>query len=113
MQLDKIIRAARGDSPVDLLLKNIKLINVVSGEIYPTDIAIDDQLIVGIGNDYEAKNVIDLTLRLGSLTDTSTLKAQWLRFPSLPGLLCLWAPHPSSLIPMRSPMCSAMKAFVL
>ena len=61
MQLDKIIRAARGDSPVDLLLKNINLINVVSGEIYPTDIAIDDQLIVGIGNDYEAKNEIDLT----------------------------------------------------
>lgn len=61
MQLDKIIRAARGDQPVDLLLKNVNLINVVSGEIYPTDIAIDDQLIVGIGNDYEAKNVMDLT----------------------------------------------------
>ncbi len=60
MQLDKIIKAARGDSPVDLVLKNVNLINVVSGEIYPTNIAIDDQLIVGIGNDYEAKNVIDL-----------------------------------------------------
>jgi adenine deaminase len=60
MQLDKIIKAARGDSPVDLLLKNVNLINVVSGEVYPTNIAIDDQLIVGIGNEYEAKNVIDL-----------------------------------------------------
>lgn len=60
MQLDKIIKAARGDSLVDLILKNVNLINVVSGEIYPTNIVIDDQLIVGIGNDYEAKNVIDL-----------------------------------------------------
>jgi adenine deaminase len=60
MQLDRIIKAARGDSPVDLLLTNVNLINVVSGEIYPSNIAIDDQLIVGIGNEYEAKNVVDL-----------------------------------------------------
>lgn len=61
MQLDKIIKAARGDHPVDLLLKNVNLINVVSGEIYPTDIAIEDQLIIGIGPDYEAKELIDLS----------------------------------------------------
>ena len=60
MQLDRIIKAARGDSPVDLLLKNVNLINVVSGEIYTSNIAIDGQLIVGLGNEYEAKNVIDL-----------------------------------------------------
>lgn len=60
MQLDRIIKAARGDSPVDLLLKNVNLVNVVSGEIYSSDIAIDGQLIVGIGNEYEAKNVLDL-----------------------------------------------------
>ena len=61
MQLDKIIKVARGDAPVDLLLKNVNLINVVSGEIYPTDIAIADQLIVGLGNNYEAKEIRDLS----------------------------------------------------
>jgi len=61
MQLNKIIEAARGDHPVDLVLKNVNLINVVSGEIYPTDIAIEDQFIIGVGNIYEAKEVIDLT----------------------------------------------------
>ncbi len=61
MKLDKIIKAARGDAPVDLLLKNVNLINVVSGEIYPANVAIDDQLIVGMGNNYDAKNEIDLT----------------------------------------------------
>jgi len=60
MQLDKIIKAARGDHPVDLMLKNVNLINVASGEIYPADIAIEDQLIIGIGHEYEAKNVMDL-----------------------------------------------------
>ena len=60
MQLDRIIKAARGDSSVDLLLKNVNLINVVSGEIYPNNIAIDGQLVVGLGNDYDAKNFIDL-----------------------------------------------------
>ncbi|UCE05024.1 MAG: adenine deaminase [bacterium] len=60
MQLDKVIKAARGDHPVDLVLKNINLINVVSGEIYATDIAINGQLIIGIGHNYEANNVIDL-----------------------------------------------------
>ncbi len=54
MQLDKIIRAARGDHPVDLILKNVNLINVVSGDINPTDMPLKDQLIGGIGNEYEA-----------------------------------------------------------
>jgi len=60
MQLDKIIAAARGDHQVDLLLKNVNLINVVSGEIYRTNIAIEDQLVIGIGTGYEAKNIMDL-----------------------------------------------------
>ena len=61
MQLNKLIRVARGDSPVDLLLKNVKLVNVVSGEIYPTDIAIAGQFVVGIGPGYSGHNELDLT----------------------------------------------------
>ncbi len=58
--LNEIINAARGEHPVDLLLKNVKLVNVFSGEIYPTDIAIHDELVIGIGNNYQAKEIIDL-----------------------------------------------------
>ncbi|OQX87144.1 adenine deaminase [candidate division KSB1 bacterium 4484_87] len=58
--LNEIIKAAHGEHPVDLLLKNVNLINVLSGEIYPADIAIHDDLIVGIGNHYDAKETLDL-----------------------------------------------------
>ncbi|MDZ7264040.1 MAG: adenine deaminase [candidate division KSB1 bacterium] len=60
MQLNHLIKVARGDAPVDLLLKNVQLVNVVSGEIYPTDIAIADQLIVGLDHHYEARDTLDL-----------------------------------------------------
>ena len=58
--LKQIIQAAHGEHPVDLVLRNVNLVNVISGEIYPTDIAIHDDLIVGIGNSYEAKEEYDL-----------------------------------------------------
>ncbi|NOZ62297.1 MAG: adenine deaminase [Calditrichaeota bacterium] len=58
--LNEIIKAAHGEHPVDLALKNVNLINVLSGEIYTTDIAIHDELVVGIGNHYDAKETLDL-----------------------------------------------------
>ncbi len=61
MQLNKLIKVAKGDSPVDLLLRNVNFINVVSGEIYPTDIAIVDQFIAGIGTGYSGRKELDLT----------------------------------------------------
>lgn len=54
------IAAARGDIPADLLLTNGQLINVFSGEVYTTDIAIQRSRIVGLGSGYRAENVIDL-----------------------------------------------------
>ncbi|MCR6544380.1 adenine deaminase [Dehalobacterium formicoaceticum] len=45
-----MIRAARGEIKPALVLKNAKLINVFSGEIYPADIAVDQGRIVGIGS---------------------------------------------------------------
>lgn len=59
--LNDIIKAAKGDSQLDLILKNGNLVNVFSGEIYPTDIAIYDDYIIGIGQDYDAKEEIDLS----------------------------------------------------
>lgn len=57
--LVRFISLARGDQPVDLLLKNSRLINVLSGEIYREDIALAQGRIIGFG-DYPAKQVINL-----------------------------------------------------
>ncbi len=60
MQLTDLIRSARGAEPADLLLQNAQLINVFSGQIETTDIAIYGDKIAGIGPGYEARQTIDL-----------------------------------------------------
>ena len=57
--LEEIIAVARGEAPVDLLLRNAQLVNVCSGEVHPADVAIFDGRIVGFG-EYKAKESIDL-----------------------------------------------------
>jgi adenine deaminase len=57
--LEEKIKAARGEGRANLLLKNANLINVLSGEIYPADVAIYGDTIVGIGR-YEAEREMDL-----------------------------------------------------
>ncbi len=58
--LGEIIEVARGRKPCDLVLKGAQLVNVLSGEIYPADVAIFGGLVVGIG-DYRGKEEIDLS----------------------------------------------------
>ncbi len=58
--LDNLIRVARGEILGDLLLKNAQLVNVYSGEIIATNVVTAGEKIAGIGNDYQAKEVIDL-----------------------------------------------------
>ena len=43
------LAAARGDIPAELLLRNVRLVNVLSGEIHPATVAIDDGVFVGFG----------------------------------------------------------------
>ena len=50
---------ARGEQPADLLFKNVNLVNVLSGEIHLTHVAVDDGRVIGLGP-YEARTVIDL-----------------------------------------------------
>ncbi|HPZ08146.1 MAG TPA: adenine deaminase [Candidatus Eremiobacteraeota bacterium] len=57
--LQHFISVARGEEPADILLKNVRLVNVFSGEIYDTSVALYNGLIVGFG-DYEAREVVDL-----------------------------------------------------
>jgi adenine deaminase len=53
------LRVARGEKPAELLFKNARIVNVMSGEIHPADVAVDDGRIMGFGN-YEAAETIDL-----------------------------------------------------
>ena len=50
---------ARGEQPAELLFKNARLVNVLSGEIHPANVAVEDGRVVGIG-DYKARKTIDL-----------------------------------------------------
>ena len=54
------ITAARGDQPADLLLTNLQLVNVFTGEIYASEIAIKDAIIIGVGKGYTAAKTVDL-----------------------------------------------------
>jgi adenine deaminase len=58
-QLQEKLKMARGEAPAELLFKNARLANVLSGEIHPANIAVTDGRVIGIG-DYEAERVIDL-----------------------------------------------------
>ena len=60
MERAKLIQIARGDVPAAVLLKNANLVNVFTGEVYRTDIAIRRSRIVGLGDGYEAEQEIDL-----------------------------------------------------
>jgi len=59
MDLATLVRHARGDAPADLLLANARVVNVFSGDIDRTDVAIAGSRIVGLGR-YDAARVVDL-----------------------------------------------------
>jgi adenine deaminase len=60
MEISQLIKVARGEEPADLLLKNARVVNVFSGEIEETGVAITHSRVIGLGNDYPAHRVIDL-----------------------------------------------------
>src|ERR687892_600633 len=45
--LQRALAAARGDEPADLLLRNVRLVNVMSGEVHPADVAVAEGVILG------------------------------------------------------------------
>src|SRR3984957_3038243 len=57
--LEEKLSMARGEKPAELLFKNAKLVNVLSGEIYPANVAVEDGRIIGLG-DYKAKKTINM-----------------------------------------------------
>jgi len=52
------LAAAKGDIEADLLVKNARVINVLSGEIHTENVAIYDGRFLGFG-DYDAKKILD------------------------------------------------------
>ena len=58
--IEKIIKVSKGEKLADLVLKNATLVNVLSEEIYETDIALIDGMIAGISKGYKGKEEIDL-----------------------------------------------------
>jgi adenine deaminase len=50
---------ARGERAAELLFKNARLVNVLSGEVHAAHVAVDDGRVIGFG-DYEARTVIDM-----------------------------------------------------
>ena len=60
--LERKLSIARGEQPAELLFKNARIVNVLSGEIHPGHVAVDDGRIIGFG-DYEARTSIDLENR--------------------------------------------------
>ena len=59
MKTDRLIRAARGRRPADVVFKNGRVINVFSGEVERIDLAVADGVIVGLG-DYHGVQELDL-----------------------------------------------------
>lgn len=61
--LGERIAVARGDQPAKLILRNAQLVNVLTGEIYPTDIVVHNSHIVAVGTGYQAETEIDVAGR--------------------------------------------------
>jgi len=59
LDLEKRIDFGRGEQPVDLVVRNARLINVLSGEIHETSLAVAQGMVVGLGEEYEADRVLD------------------------------------------------------
>ncbi len=57
--LKEKLAVARGEKPADLVLKNAKVVNVLSAEIHDCDVAVSGGRIVGLG-EYDGREIIDL-----------------------------------------------------
>lgn len=60
MSQQKIINVARGLEKAELVIKNASVVNVLSEEIYNGDIAIQDGLIAGVGENYSGYKEINV-----------------------------------------------------
>lgn len=60
-KLETRIAQGRGDAPADLVLRGGTVFDLITGAMIPGDVAICGDTIVGIGADYEGREVLDVT----------------------------------------------------
>src|SRR5947209_6567944 len=90
--LQQKLSIARGEQPAELLFKNARVVNVLSGEIHDASVAVEDGRVIGFG-DYEAKKIIDLK---GSYLAPSLIDGHFHVESSMltaPEFACAVAPH--------------------
>ncbi|MEW6278612.1 MAG: adenine deaminase, partial [Candidatus Eremiobacterota bacterium] len=58
--MTRLIRAARGDDPADLVLANARVVNVFTGEVEEADVAVRDGYVVGLGSYQDAAERVDV-----------------------------------------------------
>jgi adenine deaminase len=62
IELEHLIDVAKGEVPADLLLANARMANVLTGEVYPANVAVAGEWIAGVGREYtEGREVLDLS----------------------------------------------------
>ncbi|MCL0064030.1 adenine deaminase [Dehalococcoidia bacterium] len=60
MDIQRLLAAARGDTPADLLLVNARVVNTFTAEIEKANVAICQGLIAGLGDYRQGQEIIDL-----------------------------------------------------
>jgi adenine deaminase len=56
--LSQLIKVAKGEIKGDILLKDVNLVNVFSGETYKTNVLLWNKFIAGVGDEYQEANLI-------------------------------------------------------
>ncbi|MDB6176157.1 adenine deaminase [Paracoccus sp. Z330] len=59
-ELEKRIAQAKGDIPADLVLRGGRVFDLITGSLIAGDVAICGERIVGIGDEYDATDIIDV-----------------------------------------------------
>lgn len=59
-EFDRLAKAARGEVPAEMVFHGGNVVNVLTGEVMQTSVAVTDGIIVGIGERYVGKTVVEL-----------------------------------------------------
>ena len=57
--MDRVRAVALGNSPADILLKNGRVVDVLTETIYEADVAIAEGVIAGVGSYDKAEKIVD------------------------------------------------------
>ena len=60
MHQEEFIAVALGEKKADLVIKNAQIVNVLTEEIYESDVAITNGRVAGVAKGYQGEKEIDL-----------------------------------------------------